>query len=71
MFHHVALFRLKPDITLERVRQAREEFEKVYLEYQLKQHEGNISRMAKEVGMERTHLYRKLKSLEIEFKDKR
>ncbi|MCG7963011.1 MAG: sigma-54-dependent Fis family transcriptional regulator, partial [Candidatus Thiodiazotropha taylori] len=53
------------------LRQAREEFEKVYLEYQLKQHEGNISRMAKEVGMERTHLYRKLKSLEIEFKDKR
>ncbi|MES9991750.1 MAG: sigma-54 dependent transcriptional regulator [Candidatus Thiodiazotropha sp.] len=53
------------------LRQAREEFEKVYLEYQLRQHEGNISRMAKEVGMERTHLYRKLKSLEIEFKDKR
>jgi DNA-binding NtrC family response regulator len=53
------------------LRQAREEFERVYLEYQLKQHEGNISRMAKEVGMERTHLYRKLKSLEIEFKDKR
>jgi DNA-binding NtrC family response regulator len=53
------------------LRQAREEFEKVYLEYQLRQHDGNISRMAKEVGMERTHLYRKLKSLEIEFKDKR
>jgi DNA-binding NtrC family response regulator len=53
------------------LRQAREEFEKVYLEYHLRQHEGNISRMAKEVGMERTHLYRKLKSLEIEFKDKR
>ncbi len=53
------------------LRQAREEFERVYLEYQLKQHEGNISRMAKEVGMERTHLYRKLKSLDIEFKDKR
>ncbi|MCU7915019.1 MAG: sigma-54 dependent transcriptional regulator [Candidatus Thiodiazotropha sp. (ex Gloverina cf. vestifex)] len=53
------------------LRQAREAFEKVYLEYQLHQHEGNISRMAKAVGMERTHLYRKLKSLEIEFKDKR
>jgi DNA-binding NtrC family response regulator len=53
------------------LRQAREEFEKVYLEYHLRQHEGNISRMAKEVGMERTHLYRKLKTLEIEFKDKR
>jgi DNA-binding NtrC family response regulator len=53
------------------LRQAREAFEKVYLDYQLRQHEGNISRMAKVVGMERTHLYRKLKSLEIEFKDKR
>jgi len=53
------------------LRQAREQFEKVYLEYQLKQHEGNISRMAKDVGMERTHLYRKLRSLEIEIKDRR
>jgi DNA-binding NtrC family response regulator len=53
------------------LRQAREDFEKLYLEYQLQQHEGNISRMAKVVGMERTHLYRKLKSLAIEFKDKR
>ena len=53
------------------LRQAREAFEKVYLDYQLRQHEGNISRMAKVVGMERTHLYRKLKSLDIEFKDKR
>ena len=53
------------------LRQAREQFEKVYLEYQLKRHEGNISRMAKDVGMERTHLYRKLRSLEIEFKDRR
>ena len=53
------------------LRQAREDFENLYLEYQLQQHEGNISRMAKVVGMERTHLYRKLKSLEIEFKDKR
>lgn len=53
------------------LRQAREAFEKVYLAYQLRQNEGNISRMAKAVGMERTHLYRKLKSLDIEFKDKR
>lgn len=53
------------------LRQAREQFEKVYLEFQLKQHDGNISRMAKAVGMERTHLYRKLRSLEIEIKDRR
>ncbi|WP_177419724.1 sigma-54-dependent transcriptional regulator [endosymbiont of Lamellibrachia barhami] len=53
------------------LRQAREQFEKAYLEYQLHKHEGNISRMAKDVGMERTHLYRKLRSLEIEIKDRR
>jgi DNA-binding NtrC family response regulator len=53
------------------LRQAREQFEKVYLEYQLNQHDGNISRMAKDVGMERTHLYRKLRSLDIEIKDRR
>jgi len=50
------------------LRQAREQFEKVYLEYQLRQHDGNISRMAKDVGMERTHLYRKLRSLGVDFR---
>jgi DNA-binding NtrC family response regulator len=42
--------------------QAREQFEKAYLEYQLEKHAGNVSKMAKEAGMERTHLYRKLRS---------
>ena len=53
------------------IRQAREAFEKAYLEYQLEKHEGNISHMAEEVGMERTHLYRKLRSVGIEIKDRR
>ncbi len=53
------------------LRQAREQFEKAYLEYQLNKHAGNVSKMAKEVGMERTHLYRKLRSLGVEIKDKR
>ena len=53
------------------LRQAREQFEKGYLEYQLSKHDGNVSRMAVEVGMERTHLYRKLRSLGIEIKDRR
>ena len=53
------------------LRQAREQFEKSYLEYQLKKHEGNVSQMAQEVGMERTHLYRKLRSLGIEIKFRR
>ena len=53
------------------LRQAREQFEKAYLEYQLNKHGGNVSRMASEAGMERTHLYRKLRSLGIEIKDRR
>jgi len=53
------------------LRQAREQFEKAYLEYQLDKHGGNVSKMAKEAGMERTHLYRKLRSLGIEIKERR
>ena len=50
------------------LREAREMFEKAYLEHQLKQHDGSVSKIAKIVGMERTHLYRKLKSLNIDLK---
>jgi len=53
------------------LRQAREQFEKAYLEYQLARNAGNVSKMAKAAGMERTHLYRKLRSLGIEIKDRR
>ena len=53
------------------LRQAREDFERVYLEYQLDKHAGNVSQMAQEVGMERTHLYRKLRGVGIEIKDRR
>jgi len=51
------------------LRDAREKFEKAYLEYQLKQANGSVSKIAQAVGMERTHLYRKLKSLGIEIKN--
>ncbi len=50
------------------LRQARENFERDYLEYQLKQANGSVSKMARNVQMERTHLYRKLKSLGIDIK---
>lgn len=50
------------------LREAREKFERAYLEYQLKQFNGSVSKIAKNVGMERTHLYRKLKSLNIDLK---
>ncbi len=50
------------------LREAREKFERAYLEYQLKQANGSVSKIARTVGMERTHLYRKLKSLGIDLK---
>lgn len=50
------------------LREAREQFEKAYLEYQLKQADGSVSKVARSVGMERTHLYRKMRSLGIELK---
>jgi len=48
------------------LRQAREQFEKAYLEYHLRQAGWSVGKVAKQVGMERTHLYRKLKSLGID-----
>ena len=43
----------------------RERFLKKYLEYNLDKFNMNISKMSKQIGMERTALYRKLKSLNI------
>lgn len=48
------------------LRQAREQFERHYLLYQLKAADGSVGKLAKAVGMERTHLYRKLRGLGIE-----
>jgi DNA-binding NtrC family response regulator len=50
------------------LREARDQFEKDYLEYQLRACDGSIGKLAKRVGMERTHLYRKLRSLGIDHK---
>jgi len=50
------------------LRDARENFEKAYLEYQLKKANGSVSKVANAVGIERTHLYRKLKMLGIDLK---
>lgn len=52
------------------LREARDAFEKAYLEFQLDKHQGNISKMAQFVGMERTHLYRKLRDRGIDVKDR-
>jgi DNA-binding NtrC family response regulator len=51
------------------MRQAREQFERDYLEYQLRQAGGSVGKVAKAVGLERTHLYRKLRSLGIDPKN--
>ena len=47
------------------LKEARENFEKSYLTIQLKKFRGNISKTADFVGMERSALHRKLKSLGI------
>lgn len=70
--HEEAVMVNLPGISFDQpLRQARENFERVYLEYQLDKHGGNVSQMAQEVGMERTHLYRKLRGVGIEIKDRR
>lgn len=51
------------------LRQARELFERAYFEHQLQEAGGAISAVAKNAGMERTHLYRKLKALGIGLKE--
>ncbi len=51
------------------LRSAREAFEKAYFEHHLSAHNGNVSAVAKASGIERTHLYRKLKTLNIDPKD--
>ena len=47
------------------LKQAREKFEKNYLTSQLKKHKGNISKTAEFIGMERSALHRKLKTLGV------
>ena len=45
------------------LRDAREAFERLYFEHHLKHERGNMTRVAEKTGLERTHLYRKLKQL--------
>jgi DNA-binding NtrC family response regulator len=47
------------------LRQARDYFDAIYFQYHLQKEDENISRMAEKIGVERTHLYRKLKQLGI------
>ena len=50
------------------LREAREQFEKAYFEHRLKEVGGSVGKVAKLAGIERTHLYRKLRALGIDTK---
>jgi DNA-binding NtrC family response regulator len=47
------------------LRQARDYFDAIYFQYHLQKEDENITRIAEKIGVERTHLYRKLKQLGI------
>lgn len=51
------------------LREAREQFERNYIIHQLKLMNGSVGKAAKAIGLERTHLYRKLRSLDIDPKN--
>ncbi|MFM6989980.1 MAG: response regulator [Rhodoferax sp.] len=54
------------DFDLDRpLRDARDAFERAYFEYQLLKEAGSMTRVSEKTGLERTHLYRKLKQLGV------
>ncbi len=59
---------VKQDLLALPLREAREQFERAYLQQQLLLCNGKVGQLAKRVGMERTHLYRKLRSLGVDFR---
>jgi len=48
------------------LREARDQFEKAYFEFHLAREGGSMTRVAEKTGLERTHLYRKLRQLGVE-----
>ncbi|NLN67516.1 MAG: response regulator [Alcaligenaceae bacterium] len=60
------------NITLDQpLRDARDEFERVYFEYHLVRENHSMTRVSEKTGLERTHLYRKLRQLGIDSSRKR
>jgi len=59
---------VKQDLLAMPLREAREHFERSYLQQQLQLCNGKVGQLAKRVGMERTHLYRKLRALGVDFR---
>lgn len=58
---------VKQDLLALPLREAREHFERTYLTLQLSLCGGKVGKLAQRVGMERTHLYRKLRTLNVDF----
>jgi two-component system nitrogen regulation response regulator NtrX len=50
------------------LREARDDFERIYFQHHMKDAVNNMSKLADIAGLERTHLYRKLKQLGIKIK---
>jgi DNA-binding NtrC family response regulator len=48
------------------LREARDDFERAYFEFHLAREGGSMTRVAEKTGLERTHLYRKLKQLGVD-----
>ncbi|HEX7645693.1 MAG TPA: response regulator [Burkholderiaceae bacterium] len=63
MQQETQLFSLSFDLPL---REARDAFERAYFEHHLTREGGSMTRVAEKTGLERTHLYRKLKQLGVE-----
>ncbi len=53
------------------LKEARETFERAYLEFHLARNGGSVAKLSASIGMERTHLYRKLHALGIRFKERK
>ena len=65
--NEIKQFSLPLDLSL---REAREHFDRLYFNYQMDKENGNVTRVADNMGIERTHLYRKLKQLGIKMHKK-
>jgi DNA-binding NtrC family response regulator len=67
---HLSAFHLTPTQQIfeldQPLREARDAFEKAYFEFHLVQEGGSMTRVAEKTGLERTHLYRKLKQLGVD-----
>ena len=66
-----ATVNLPSEATNQPLRDARDEFERVYFEYHLGRENHSMTRVSEKTGLERTHLYRKLRQLGIDSSRKR